>query len=185
MSKPTVWLPRALIGRMLVAAERQGDDETGGILVGYEGADRADELVVTRLIDAGPRARRGEYAFHPDSRWQRKELARVYKKSGRVETFLGDWHSHPHGLPLPSEVDIKTAARIAANPRARAPRPLTVILGRDDGDWALAAFRYMRGDLIPARVRLFENEASDLLAALDLRRWHAPRVPPLPPSTRY
>jgi integrative and conjugative element protein (TIGR02256 family) len=163
-----VWLPRPLIRRMLEATTRAGERETGGMLVGYEGADRP-EIVVTDLIDAGPRARRDEYEFHPDGRWQRRELARVYQESGRVVTFLGDWHSHPHGLPVPSETDLETAARTAANERARAPRPLTLILGRDEDEWLLVAFLYSAGELVPARLRVFDRTKEDLLAALDVR----------------
>lgn len=166
-----VWLRRGIVHEMIVATERHGHVETGGMLIGYEGADRPGEVVITELIDAGPRARRGEYEFHPDGRWQRRKLARVYKESGRVATFLGDWHSHPHGLPLPSETDVETAARTAANERARAPRPLTIIVGRDDdGEWILIAFRYSAGELIPARLRVFDSAEDDLLAALDPRR---------------
>ncbi len=164
-----VWLPRGLVHQMVVAAEQHGDVETGGMLIGYEGTDRP-ELVVTALIDAGPRARRSEYEFHPDGRWQRRKLARVYKESGRVATFLGDWHSHPHGLPVPSETDIETAARTAANDRARAPRPLTIIFGRDDaGHWIAVAFRYVAGEIVPVRLRVFDSAEDDLLAALEPR----------------
>jgi integrative and conjugative element protein (TIGR02256 family) len=164
-----VWLPRALVDRMVVDAVRYGKRETGGMLVGYEGSERSGEVVVTELIDAGPRAKRGECDFHPDGRWQRGELARVYQESGRRETFLGDWHSHPHGLPLPSETDVETAARTAANQRARAPRPLTIILGRDEDDWIVAAFRYEGKKLVPARLRVFDRE-DDLLRALEPNR---------------
>lgn len=164
-----VWLPRALVDRMVCDAERYGKRETGGMIVGYEGRDRAGEVVVTELIAAGPKAKRGEYEFHPDGRWQRRELARLYEESGRVATFLGDWHSHPHGLPLPSETDLETAARTAANERARAPRPLTIILGRDKDDWIVIAFRYQAGKMVPARLRVFDRE-DDLLTALQPRR---------------
>lgn len=168
MTRATIWLPVSVLRRMVVAAERHGAHETGGMLVGYEGGESASEIVVTDLIDAGPRATRDEYAFCADGGWQRKQLARLYKESGRVSTFLGDWHSHPHGLPLPSKVDVKTAARTAANERARAPRPLTVILGREEDDeWILGAFRYEQAKLVPARLRVFEPDSGDVLEALD------------------
>ena len=155
---------------MLSAAEAHGDRETGGMLVGYEGDERPHDVVVAGLIAGGPNASHGEYMFRPDGRWQREELARVYAASGRVLTFIGDWHSHPHGLPLPSQTDVKTAARTAANKRARARRPLTVIVGRDDDDaWLLAAFRYDRRGLRPAQLRVFDAGDDDLLRALDPR----------------
>jgi integrative and conjugative element protein (TIGR02256 family) len=171
-----VWLPLPLVRRIVVAATRAGGHETGGMLVGYEGADRAGEMVVTQLIAAGPRAKRGEFDFNPDGRWQRGELARVYQASGRLETFLGDWHSHPHGLPLPSETDVKTAARTATNERARAPRPLTMIVGREKEEWLLAAFRYVEDRLRPARLRVFDPDHDNLLTALEPRRALWPRL---------
>jgi hypothetical protein len=106
----------------------------------------------------------------------------VYRDSGRVVTFLGDWHSHPHGLPLPSATDVETAGRTAANERARAPRPLMVILGRDDDEWLLLAFRYDAGELMPAQLRIFDGAEHDLLRALDVRSRmkRRPRVPSSP-----
>ncbi len=162
----TIWLPRLLIQRLVDAADAHGDNETGGMLVGYEGAERSDEIVVTDVIGPGPRARHGEYAFNPDGAWQRRQLARLYRASGRVTTFLGDWHSHPRGLPLPSETDVATAARTAANERARAPRPLTLIVGRDADEWLLACYRFIDGELALARVRDFD-QTRDLLDDLD------------------
>lgn len=153
---------------MLLATESYGEFETGGMLVGYESPEDAHAVVVTGLIEGGPNARQGQNFFHPDGRWQRTELARVYERSGRVETFLGDWHSHPHGLPLPSPTDLRTAARTAANKRARAPRPLTLIVGRHaDENWVLAAFRFERGKLIGARLRAFDAAEDELVDALD------------------
>jgi integrative and conjugative element protein (TIGR02256 family) len=166
----TIWLPREVLENMALIATAAADDETGGMLIGYEGVNRSDDIVVTGLIGAGPRAEHREYGFNPDGRWQRRQLARLYVESGRIATFLGDWHSHPHGLPMPSETDIETAARTAANPRARAPRPLTVIIGRDEGDWMAAGFRYVDGDLAPARLRVFDAEPDELLLALEPRR---------------
>jgi integrative and conjugative element protein (TIGR02256 family) len=160
-----------LANQMLAAVQAHGDRETGGMLVGYEGDERPEEVVVTSLIAGGPNASHREYTFRPDGRWQRKELARLYAASGRVMTFIGDWHSHPHGLPLPSPTDLKTAARTAANKRARAPRPLTLIVGRDkEGDWLLAAFRYQRGRMTAARLRIFGADAEDLLLDLEPSR---------------
>jgi proteasome lid subunit RPN8/RPN11 len=46
-------------------------------------------------------------------------------------TYLGDWHSHPHGPARPSGQDRETAAAIAACEQARTPYPITLILGRN------------------------------------------------------
>lgn len=156
---------------MVAAAEAHADLETGGMLVGYESGERPNEVVVAGAIDGGPNASRGEYSFSPDGRWQRQKLAEIYSASGRVVTFIGDWHSHPHGRPIPSPTDLKTAARTAANKRARARRPLTVIVGRDDdGKWLVMAFRYQRRRLRACAIHVFDVESDDLLMALDPSR---------------
>jgi integrative and conjugative element protein (TIGR02256 family) len=161
---------------MAALAERRGDEETGGMLLGFEGADRPDELVVTGLIGPGPKAKHRRYGFNPDGHWQREQLGHLYAASGRISTFVGDWHSHPHGLPVPSQTDEATARRIAENPAARAPRPLTLIVGRDsDDEWLVAAFRFDDAGLVQSKLRVFDAESEDLLVALEPRRLLAGR----------
>ncbi|MEK6274351.1 MAG: Mov34/MPN/PAD-1 family protein [Actinomycetota bacterium] len=179
MERTTIWLPRHLLARIAWQAAAQGETETGGMLVGYEGAAGGEDIVVTSLIDAGPRASHAEYAFNPDGRWQRQQLARVYADSGRIATFIGDWHSHPHGLPLPSEQDVETAQQTAENAGARAPRPLTVIVGRDlNHKWVAAGFRYTNGELVQARLCVFDAEPANFVEALMPRRRREAKVTP-------
>lgn len=103
--------------------------ETGGLLVGYWPNEH--EVIVTGIIGPGPKAKHSTNSFFPDNRWQRRELARVYARSGRRVTYLGDWHSHPNGNPSPSRQDAATAKTIASYPAARCPRPLIFIIGCD------------------------------------------------------
>jgi integrative and conjugative element protein (TIGR02256 family) len=109
-------------------------DETGGMLVGY----RVEEAgivacVVTHLIDAGPGATRDRRRFVPDGSWQQKELEAVYYESGHVATYLGDWHSHPHGGPSPSPTDRTTYERVANDPDTGTMLPLVVIVSPGRG----------------------------------------------------
>lgn len=127
------------------------------------------EVVVIAVIGPGPRARHEALGFLPDGPWQRRELAALYRDSGRRLTYLGDWHSHPRGAPLPSDLDLETAERIAASPRAQAPRPLMVILGRDDRHpWILAAYRFTEGELRPVEARAHNTALAARSLADDL-----------------
>lgn len=104
------------------------DDETGGMLLGY---CTAAGVVVADAIGPGPRAERTPSWFLPDDEWQQDELARRYAASGRTHTYLGDWHTHPGGVPSPSRTDRGTLAKIAAHRPARQPAPLSAVLAPD------------------------------------------------------
>lgn len=90
--------------------------------------------MVADVIGPGPAAHHGATCFRPDAEWQTGEVARRYQKSGRLHTYLGDWHTHPHGSGFPSRRDRRTMAVVAHTPAARAPHPLLLIVeGTPDG----------------------------------------------------
>jgi integrative and conjugative element protein (TIGR02256 family) len=134
--------------------------ETGGILMGYW----TDEfmIVATHCIGPGPNATHERHRFSPDHEWHVDEVARHYAASGRVETYLGDWHTHPDescaGL---SRLDRAAMRRIAASPDARAPAPLMMVLIGAPEDWRYSAWigRLSRGPL--SRLALTPVEVSE------------------------
>jgi integrative and conjugative element protein (TIGR02256 family) len=145
-----LWLAAPLLAEMTGQAERRSPDETGGMLLGWRaGAD----VVVAALVGAGPGAVHERGHFHPDGAWQQQRLQQAYLESGRTVTYLGDWHSHPRGRGRPSATDRKTAALIAAEPAARAPEALTLILARRWRRWRLHPYSFAQGDLRRIRLR--------------------------------
>lgn len=86
------------------------------------------DVVITDWIGAGPSAKHETASFEPDYDYQEREVAKIYHASGRVTTYLGDWHSHPGGGLTLSRTDRRTLERIANHPAARARRPLMMIL---------------------------------------------------------
>ena len=136
-----LWLPDDL-GRALEAeAGECSPRETGGMLAGYA-TDKA--VVVTQVIHGGPHAIRKPGRFEPDGAWQQQKLERIYSNSGRIETYLGDWHSHPQGVAEPSHRDRKTAALVARDPHARCRNPVTLLVASSSrGVWEMAAFLYV------------------------------------------
>lgn len=147
----TVWLPASIRTNIESAASERAPDEVGGILLGYEAP--GGDVVVTHLVGPGPRARFRRARFEPDGLWHEKEVARIYAATARRSTYLGDWHSHPAGVAVPSRADNRTARRIARHSAARMPRPLMVIAARESGRWEIAAFRYVHRRLRRATIR--------------------------------
>lgn len=141
MSHFRVVLPRMVLAEMRQEAQSRQPEESGGVLMGY--AHRTDQSLirVTTQIGPGPNATHQRHRFEPDADWQCDEVARCYEQSGRIATYLGDWHSHPGGSAKPSRLDRKTARNIARSPEARLPNPLMVILAGSE-DWTPQAYRY-------------------------------------------
>lgn len=120
-------------------ADRVAPAETGGVVLGWSNTDRR-EVVVTNALGPGPEAVHTATGFLPDGEWHDREVDHVYQRSGRLVTYLGDWHTHPGGRGLLSLTDFRTLARISRNPEARAPQPLMLILAHGT-PWTLVAWQ--------------------------------------------
>jgi integrative and conjugative element protein (TIGR02256 family) len=122
---PTLWLARLARAEMIGEAARWPSRETGGVLLGYWGGDQA---LVTRAVGPGPDATHGMASFLPDQGFHEEVIALHYERTGRTETYLGDWHSHPGGSGRLSRLDRRTLKRIASFPGARAKRAVMIIV---------------------------------------------------------
>ena len=127
---PLVWFSREVIVQMAAESARTFPLETGGVLMGYIDAS-GEQAVVHACTGPGPHAMHGAASFVPDHEFHEREVARIYAESGRVWSYLGDWHSHPNGRLGLSTDDRNTLGRIARSVAARVPHPLmAVIAGR-------------------------------------------------------
>jgi integrative and conjugative element protein (TIGR02256 family) len=133
-----IWVPSWAMDTMIQEAERWEPHETGGALVGYE---IKGGFVITDLVDAGPEAVREASAFTPDADYQLCEIGRLYAASGRLHTYIGDWHTHPAGSPAYSRVDLRAMKTVARSAESRCAFPLMLIVGGKDS-WELIAWRY-------------------------------------------
>ena len=134
--RPVVLFSTKAIEEIESSADQFYPLETGGTLMGYWAEPSV--AVVTKLISAGPDAARQRAGFHPDQEWQLREIARHYEASGRMDGYLGDWHSHPDADDARlSWTDKACLKRIIRTPEARVATPLMMIgFGRPSG-WIL------------------------------------------------
>lgn len=127
---PHVWVTDRALKQLALEANLHAPLETGGLLLGYwSSASGEEEVLIELIIGPGTHAQHERTRFRPDAPWQRRQLAAAYAASGRITTYLGDWHTHPGSAPAPSRRDRKTARTIAYEADARVPRPLMLILG--------------------------------------------------------
>ena len=98
--------------------------ETGGILIGSytEGGNTAS---VTR-VEGPPSDSKGERNRFYRGTNGLQDLMEALWKSG--EHYLGEWHSHPGGLPKPSRSDLEQMKAISEDHEAHCPEPILVVI---------------------------------------------------------
>jgi integrative and conjugative element protein (TIGR02256 family) len=77
--------------------------ETGGILLGFDATPTAP-LTITLAGDPGPRAVRSPTRFRRDLEHAQALADAAWAQDGSL--WVGDWHTHPAGHPVPSRTDL-------------------------------------------------------------------------------
>lgn len=149
------WLSRSVIREMCYEADCAYPRETGGVLIGYWSKPYT-EVVITEMIGPGPCALHKRSCFSPDASYQDLEIARVYHESGRLHTYLGDWHTHPDASPYLSRIDRQTLRRISDYTPARAPVPLMGVLGFGT-PWSFQVWGYVPSNFLRFQKSRFES----------------------------
>lgn len=136
----TAWMPRHIAQACVDEAAAKFPLESGGTFMGWW-AD-SQTAVISGMIGPGPDAHHGRHSFQPDQSWQLEQIAHHYAASGRRETYLGDWHSHPEasGGSL-SWTDRRVLRRVIATPPARCPTPLMIVFWGAVDEWEVAGWR--------------------------------------------
>ncbi|MBD3647802.1 MAG: Mov34/MPN/PAD-1 family protein [Pseudomonadales bacterium] len=140
-----LWLPTSVCDEMVASADSWTPNETGGVLMGY----RANaDVVVTKMIGAGPNAVHRRRAFYPDQKFQLTEIARIYHESSGSETYLGDWHTHPTGTTALSLQDKRTLTRVGVTPSSKNSAPIMIILARYPQLWTFRTVQFRSGKIM-------------------------------------
>lgn len=102
-------------------------------------ASTHSEVVITDVVGPGPHAVHKRHEFIPDSNYHYSQIADLYKRSGRLHTYLGDWHTHLNANDNLSRKDWGTIRNISKSPSARAQVPLMGILVAEP-EWSLGVW---------------------------------------------
>lgn len=121
----TVWLDGRARAHIEREAVKRRLRETGGALFGWEDAD---SLVVACASAPGPKAKHRLRSFEPHRATTAEAMREVALASEGRYGYLGSWHTHPRGTPVPSSTDSATAADLASQEGLLLPRPLLLIV---------------------------------------------------------
>jgi integrative and conjugative element protein (TIGR02256 family) len=130
------------INRLLELCAESGPSETGGIFIGEYSAAH-DCAIVTGVTAAPPDSRSGRTWFVRGVRGLQKMINRYWQRERRY--YLGEWHFHPLGSPIPSRTDIDQMKEIACSEQYHCPEPVLLIISGDPvGEWRAGAFVFRR-----------------------------------------
>lgn len=127
-NSPTVWVNQNVLDLIDYYFHRDSPMETGGLLLGHWSID-GSEVCISVGTGPGPNSRCSPVSYEPDYHYDVNEIARIYETSGRVTTYIGDWHTHPKAAPLMSRTDKATLRTISGHEPSRLPYPIMFIAG--------------------------------------------------------
>jgi len=139
-SSSIAWVASPALDAIHKLALKKFPLETGGLLMGYIAAN--GDYVISHVIGPGPDAIHLERSFIPDDKYQQTKLEDLFLSSNGKITYLGDWHTHPNGLPFLSRTDKETLRRIALTPTSGIAHPLMCVLSISKADWELGLFKF-------------------------------------------
>lgn len=112
------------------AGRSRDGKETGGILIGVDDGDIAE---IRRAGGPGPRAIRHADLFSCDTAFAQKLVDEEWLREG--SDWIGEWHTHTAGRPLPSKRDRRTYRRIITAEDLGFTRFFSLILCTNTGSW--------------------------------------------------
>ncbi|GAA1409768.1 Mov34/MPN/PAD-1 family protein [Oerskovia paurometabola] len=151
----TVVFPRPVLQGMLDEAAAGGSTlETGGILLGHE-EEGASATHLTGAGSPGPLAVREPRFFLRDLSHARM-LALLAWERDRSQ-WVGEWHTHPLGRPMPSGLDLGSYAAHVQDPELGFRRFISVIVAwRATGECTLGAWAIDSAEARATNVRVVE-----------------------------
>lgn len=80
--------------------------EAGGVLIGRYIRDSREIVIDEVTVPMAGDCRR-RFSFWRSRQPHQQALDQSWLESGGTSTYLGEWHTHPENIPIPSDTDIK------------------------------------------------------------------------------
>lgn len=101
-------------------------NEFGGFLIGNYSETQTHLKITDTIL---PNKFKGTpYLFERDTVGIDDKLKQFYAEKTK-KYYLGEWHTHPNNLPIPSSTDINAINSIANHPEVSIKNPVMLIIG--------------------------------------------------------
>jgi [CysO sulfur-carrier protein]-S-L-cysteine hydrolase len=114
-------------------------NEFGGLLIGNYSLDRKEVFIKDTVLPKEYSS--SKYSFYRGIKGLKTQLQRLYKKDP-CQYYIGEWHSHPDNLAIPSGTDLQAFQEIVSHTEVFIENPILLILGGDkiSGDYSFYVF---------------------------------------------
>lgn len=100
--------------------------EYGGLFVGRYVNDNKEVLIEETVLPK--KFRSSAFSFERGVEGLRKLLRDFFEQSPSL-IYVGEWHTHPDGMPIPSSTDSSALRTIAAHEEVSIENPILLIIG--------------------------------------------------------
>lgn len=126
----------------------QGPEEAGGVLLGRLVID-SDDIVIDKITVPGIGDKRKAFTFWRSKASHQKQVNKSWKESKGTQIYLGEWHSHPEPVPMPSGHDECNWTSIIKKAKFEQDELLFAIAGYD----AVRLWQMSRDQRVPVELR--------------------------------
>lgn len=106
-------------------------NETGGILIGLINKN-TNTVYVTRATKAPSDSTSTPYAFVRGISHIPDEIQQIHERTGSMLGYVGEWHTHPNGMPGLSDQDLLSVEKIKHN-LDKVPMPTFILIVTERG----------------------------------------------------
>ena len=124
----TVLILESCLLKMTEMAQVYYPNEVGTSLVGCYSNDGFEASVID-LAPLSPDSRGSRSSFYRGVAGLRKFFEKLYRTFSGKRHYVGEWHSHPDGVPIPSGTDDQNQLAIAEDPETGCPECILIIIG--------------------------------------------------------
>lgn len=115
-----------LSSRLIEIGKKHYPNEFGGFLIGFYSNNQTHINITDTIL---PNKYKGTpYLFERDTIGINDQLKKFYDEEQK-KYYLGEWHTHPDNLPIPSSTDIKAIKTIANHAEVSIKNPIMLIIG--------------------------------------------------------
>lgn len=115
-----------LISNLIYVGKKHYPNEFGGFLIGNY-SDDLKKLNITNTILPN-RYKATQFLFERENIGIKEQLEQFYKENPQ-KFYIGEWHTHPNNLPIPSNTDIIAMNNIANSKEVAIQSPVFLIIG--------------------------------------------------------
>ena len=118
----------SLIEELVEIGKRYFPKEYGGFLVGYYNETFKTVYITDSVLPIKYENTSTSFKREPDGL---EEIFKELYNKTPSQYYIGEWHTHPNGLPYPSIFDKKALNKIAADRSTSIKNPIMLIIGYD------------------------------------------------------